>query len=557
AQRRAPDRDVDGRAHGTDRPAVGHHPAGPGRAGARLPPAAGRRVRAGVLRRPAHALPRTDPRPEPAPGHVAGEAGRVAAGVRPEPGRRGDDDRRELLPADRRRRPGAARLGGVGEGAPPAGAGVVRGRGDRRGGLRQRRGRAADGARVRRPPAAGPPWADPPGLRLLRDPRGVRRAGARHPRRLGVQGALGRPAGPRRAAGSRRPVEAQRHRVLAGGRAPVLRHRRADRRHAGEAARREGLRPRPDLHLRRGRPGRHRHPRTLTAPAPRRAPGPAWRVSAEGRRRPARRVTVPPPAPRPPPPVGGGQDEGMDKAQVPDVLAQRYASPELVALWSPEEKVRAERRLWLAVLRAQRDLGVPVPDGVVEAYEAVLDRVDLASIAARERVTRHDVKARIEEFCALAGHEHLHKGMTSRDLTENVEQMQIRSSLLLMRDRTVAALARLARLAVTHAGTVMVGRTHNVPAQATTLGKRFATAAQELLLAHQRLEELIDRYPLRGIKGPVGTAADQLDLLGGDRAALAELERRVAAHLGFTRVLDSVGQVYPRSLDLDVVSALV
>src|SRR5690606_34386063 len=106
-------------------------------------------------------------------------------------------------------------------------------------------------------------------------------------------------------------------------------------------------------------------------------------------------------------PVGGGQDEGVDKAQVPNVLAQRYASPELVALWSPEEKVRAERRLWLAVLRAQRDLGVPVPDGVVEAYEAVLDRVDLASIAARERVTRHDVKARIEEFCALAGHEHL------------------------------------------------------------------------------------------------------------------------------------------------------
>src|SRR5690606_36003729 len=176
---------------------------------------------------------------------------------------------------------------------------------------------------------------------------------------------------------------------------------------------------------------------------------------------------------------------------------------------------------------------------------------------ARERVTRHDVKARIEEFCALAGHEHLHKGMTSRDLTENVEQMQIRSSLLLMRDRTVAALARLARLAVTHTGTAMVGRTHNVPAQATTLGKRFATAAQELLLAYQRLEELIARYPLRGIKGPVGTAADQLDLLGGDRAALAELERRVAAHLGFSRVLDSVGQVYPRSLDLDVVSALV
>jgi adenylosuccinate lyase len=245
---------------------------------------------------------------------------------------------------------------------------------------------------------------------------------------------------------------------------------------------------------------------------------------------------------------------------VPNVLAQRYASPELAALWSPEEKVRAERRLWLAVLSAQRDLGVPVPEGVIEAYRAAVDRVDLDSITARELVTRHDVKARIEEFCALAGHEHIHKGMTSRDLTENVEQMQIRSSLLLVRDRTVAALDRLAGLALAHAGTVMVGRSHNVPAQATTLGKRFATAARELLLGYQRLDELIDRYPLRGLKGPVGTAADQLDLLGGGAEALpalADLERRVAAHLGFTRVLDSVGQVYPRSLDFEVVSTLV
>jgi adenylosuccinate lyase len=240
---------------------------------------------------------------------------------------------------------------------------------------------------------------------------------------------------------------------------------------------------------------------------------------------------------------------------IPNVLAARYASAELVALWSPEERVRAERRLWLAVLRAQRDLGVPVPDGVISSYEAVLDQVDLDSIADRERVTRHDVKARIEEFSALAGHEHVHKGMTSRDLTENVEQMQIRASLELIRDRVVAALARLARLAVSHGDLVMVGRTHNVPAQATTLGKRFASAGEELLIAYERIADLIERYPLRGIKGPVGTSADQLDLLGSS-ALLAELERRVASFLGFTRVMDSVGQVYPRSLDLDVVAAL-
>jgi adenylosuccinate lyase len=246
----------------------------------------------------------------------------------------------------------------------------------------------------------------------------------------------------------------------------------------------------------------------------------------------------------------------VNKPQIPNVLAARYASSELVALWSPEEKVRTERRLWLAVLRAQRDLGVPVADGAIAAYEAVLDRVDLDAMAVRERVTRHDVKARIDEFCALAGHQEIHKGMTSRDLTENVEQLQVRASLLLIRDRMVSALARLAERAVEYEGLVMVGRSHNVPAQATTLGKRLGSAAQELLLAYERLDELIGRYPLRGIKGPVGTGSDQLDLLGGDPAAVRTLEERVAGHLGFSRVLTSVGQVYPRSLDLDVIAAL-
>jgi adenylosuccinate lyase len=247
----------------------------------------------------------------------------------------------------------------------------------------------------------------------------------------------------------------------------------------------------------------------------------------------------------------------MRAVTVPNVLATRYAADDLVAIWSPEHKIVLERQLWIAVLKAQRDLGVDVPDGVVEAYEAVVEKVDLASIAARERVTRHDVKARIEEFSALAGHEHIHKGMTSRDLTENVEQLQVRQSLELLRDRAVATLARLARLATEHETTVMAGRSHNVAAQATTLGKRFATAADELLVAVERVEELLARYPLRGIKGPMGTAQDMLDLLDGDATRLAELEERVAAHLGFDRVLTSVGQVYPRSLDFDVLSAVV
>lgn len=242
-------------------------------------------------------------------------------------------------------------------------------------------------------------------------------------------------------------------------------------------------------------------------------------------------------------------------SSIPNVLAGRYASTAMRDVWSPEAKIVAERRLWLAVAAAQVSLGLDIPAAALDDYERVIDQVDLESIAARERVTKHDVKARIEEFNALAGHEYVHVGMTSRDLTENVEQLQVREAMRIVRDRCVATLDRLANLAVAYSDTALTGRSHNVAAQTTTLGKRFASAADELLIAFARLEDLLDRYPLRGIKGPVGTAQDMLDLMGTEDRLL-ELESAVAQHLGFTNVLDSVGQVYPRSLDLDVVSAL-
>jgi adenylosuccinate lyase len=245
---------------------------------------------------------------------------------------------------------------------------------------------------------------------------------------------------------------------------------------------------------------------------------------------------------------------------VPNVLANRYASAGMREVWSPERKIIAERQLWIAVLSAQRDLGVDFggadPDEVIAAYQAVVEQVDLASIAERERITRHDVKARIEEFNALAGFEHIHKGMTSRDLTENVEQLQIVSSLGIIRDKIIATLVQLSRLAAQYAAQPIAGRSHNVAAQVTTLGKRFATAAEELLIADARVAELIARYPLRGIKGPVGTGQDMLDLVDGDAERLAALETRIADHLGFAHVFISTGQVYPRSLDYDVVTAL-
>ncbi|PAT14457.1 adenylosuccinate lyase [Corynebacterium sp. NML 120412] len=246
-----------------------------------------------------------------------------------------------------------------------------------------------------------------------------------------------------------------------------------------------------------------------------------------------------------------------EKPANPNVLSNRYASPEMARLWSAEHKIILERQLWIAVMRAQRELGVEIPQEAIDAYESVIDRVDLSSIAERERVTRHDVKARIEEFNALAGYEHIHKGMTSRDLTENVEQLQIVRALELVRGKAVALLKAVGNRASEYKSLVMAGRSHNVAAQATTLGKRFASAADEILVAVDRIESLLDSYPLRGIKGPMGTAQDMLDLMGGDEAKLAELESKVAGHLGFDTVFDSVGQVYPRSLDFEAISALV
>lgn len=241
---------------------------------------------------------------------------------------------------------------------------------------------------------------------------------------------------------------------------------------------------------------------------------------------------------------------------IPNVLAERYATAAMKAVWSPEGKVRLERELWVAVMKSQRDLGLEIPAEAIAAYERVIDRIDLSSIDARERITRHDVKARIEEFCDLAGHEHIHKGMTSRDLTENVEQLQVRRALEVIRFRTAAALHRLARKADQYRCLVITARTHNVAAQITTYGKRLAMFGEELLLAANQLDGTIAHYPVRGLKGAVGTQLDQLSLFDGDATKVNELENRVAAHLGIAKVFTNVGQVYPRSLDFQVVSVL-
>lgn len=244
----------------------------------------------------------------------------------------------------------------------------------------------------------------------------------------------------------------------------------------------------------------------------------------------------------------------MDK--IANVLADRYASNEMKNIWSGEGRIVMERELWIAVMKAQKELGLDVTDEIIKSYESVKDQVNLESIQNRERVTRHDVKARIEEFCDLAGFEHIHKGMTSRDLTENVEQLQVFSSLKVVRKKAVATLVKLSELAEKYKDQIITARTHNVAAQPTTLGKRVAMFGQELLLAVVQLESIIASYPVRGIKGAVGTQIDQMTLFDGDDVKVADLEDKIIKHLGISKAINAVGQVYPRSLDYSVVSTL-
>jgi adenylosuccinate lyase len=241
---------------------------------------------------------------------------------------------------------------------------------------------------------------------------------------------------------------------------------------------------------------------------------------------------------------------------IPNVLAERYASEEMQHLWSATGKIILEREFWIAVMHAQQELGLDIDEKEIEKSENMKAVVDLESIRKREQVTKHDVKARLEEFADLSGHQHAHKGMTSRDLTENVEQLQVHRSLSLILEKAIACLYLLSQKAEEYKSLALTARSHNVPAQLTTLGKRMANWGEELERSIDGISRLCATYPYRGIKGAVGTRTDQITLLGSEEKA-TKLDELLMVHLGAPANWENVGQVYPRSLDFEVISLLV
>ena len=240
----------------------------------------------------------------------------------------------------------------------------------------------------------------------------------------------------------------------------------------------------------------------------------------------------------------------------PNILSKRYATPEINQIFSEKGKTLLERELWLTILKTQKKLGYPIPEEAIKKYETAKNNIDLQRIKEIELKNKHDVKAKIEAYNEAAGGiEYIHMGMTSRDLTENVEQLQIKKASKIIFGKYISILRHLTDKAQEYRNIQLVARTHHQAAQPTLLGRRFAMWAEELHIHIQEFEKYIDNYPLRGIKGPVGTQFDMINILGSIKKAEL-LEKEVAEKLGFKITLNATGQVYPRSLDYKLTAHL-
>lgn len=239
-----------------------------------------------------------------------------------------------------------------------------------------------------------------------------------------------------------------------------------------------------------------------------------------------------------------------------NVLSKRYATDAINKIFSSRGIILDSRELWITVMQAQKELGVDIPGADIEKFIRAKTVIDFDLIEKIERETRHDVKAGIQAFVATAeAGQYVHQGMTARDLTDNVEQVQIRQAAIIILGKYISILRHFIEKAKEYRHIILTGRTHHQPAQPILFGRRFSMWAEELLSHIKTLIFFIENYPLRGIKGPVGTQFDMLTLLGSSEK-VEKLEKIVADKLGFSKVLHSPGQVYPRSLDYTLLSQL-
>lgn len=239
-------------------------------------------------------------------------------------------------------------------------------------------------------------------------------------------------------------------------------------------------------------------------------------------------------------------------------LATRYASPAMQSLWSDQRRYGLWRRLWLALMEGERELGLAIPADAIAQLRAHLDDVDLARAAEHERRLRHDVMAHIHALGdqAPAARPYLHLGATSAFVTDNADLLLMREGLQLLLGRVAAVLVALGKLARRTGRMPCLAYTHFQPAQLTTVGKRVTLWMQDFVLDAEELLHRLETFRFRGVKGTTGTQASFLELFGGDHEKVRKLDALVASKLGFSQVFPVTGQTYTRKLDAEVLAAL-
>ena len=239
-------------------------------------------------------------------------------------------------------------------------------------------------------------------------------------------------------------------------------------------------------------------------------------------------------------------------------LSSRYASREMLYLFSPDKKFTTWRRLWIALARAEMKLGLPITQAQIDEMEQHKDDIDYEAAARYERQLRHDVMAHIHAFGDLCptAMPIIHLGATSCFVGDNTDVILMREGLELLRGKLVNLIDRLTKFAMEYRAMPTLGFTHFQPAQLTTVGKRATLWVNELVMDLEELEHRIDSLQFRGVKGTTGTQASFLELFGGDQEKVRQLEKLVSQEMGFEKVVPVCGQTYSRKMDANVLATL-
>jgi adenylosuccinate lyase len=239
-------------------------------------------------------------------------------------------------------------------------------------------------------------------------------------------------------------------------------------------------------------------------------------------------------------------------------FAERWSSDEMLRLFSDDTKFRTWRRLWIALAKAEKALGLPITDAQIAELEKNRDNINYEDAKRFEKETRHDVMAHIKAYglqCPEAKGI-IHLGATSCYVGDNTDIILMRDGLLLLRKKLLTVIKNLAAFADKYKAMPTLGFTHFQPAQLTTVGKRACLWINDLMKDVEELDFRVRTLKMRGVKGTTGSQASFLDLFGGDGEKVKLLERAVISEFGFDAAEPVTGQTYSRKTDYGVISAL-